>query len=108
MRLAYAVVRDDPPAVFVADSVEVLQRVIALRVVARTSSSRLEAASADRMRAALLEERWGEAVALWIDHSGVPVDVYGNVEVWDASKLGDDNLDKIEMQFTPLFNTSTE
>jgi hypothetical protein len=106
MRVAYAVVRDDPPAVFVADSVEVLQRVIALRVVAQTQSSRLEAVSADRLRRALVEERWGDAVAQWIDHTGVPVDVYGNVEMWNASMLGDVDLAKSELEFTPLFDAA--
>ena len=34
--VAYAVVRDTPPTVYAADSVDVLQRLLALEVVART------------------------------------------------------------------------
>lgn len=103
MRLvAYAVVREDPPRVFVADNLDVLHRVLALKVVARTRGSDF-GASADYVREALLEERWGDAVVAWINHTGVAVDVYDGLEVWTAEMLGDPELGSAELQFTPLF-----
>jgi hypothetical protein len=100
--LAYAVVRGEVPRVFAAEDLDVLHRVLALKLVARTRGSDFGLA-ADHVREALLEERWGDAVVAWINHTGVAVDVYGDLEVWTAEMLGDPELGGAELQFTPLF-----
>jgi len=99
--VAYGVVRDDPPTVFIAEDLAVLQRILALEVVARTKPSRLPAAEIDRLRTALLEEHWGDAVSRWIRNTGIPIDVYT-----ERVATGDDapaELIGAQLQFTPLF-----
>src|SRR5688500_19370183 len=83
--LAYAVVRDNPPRVFAAENLDVLHRVLALKVVARTRGSDF-GPTADYVREALLEERWGDAVVAWINHTDIAVDVYDDLEVWRSEE----------------------
>ena len=54
--VAYAVVHTEPPSIFLADDIDVLHRVLALEVVARTDPALLGAGAAS-IREALLEER---------------------------------------------------
>ena len=100
MQLAYAVVRFDPPKVFVADDVDTLQWVLALNVVARTPASVLDGATADSLRRALLAEQWSRAVFDWINATGTPVDVYPEIEVYESDHVA---MGAAELQFTPLF-----
>ena len=100
--VAYAVVRDSPPTVYAADGIEVLQRLLALEVVARTPPSRLDDGGRTRMRDALLDERWADAVVEWIDATGVPIDVYTHLHVYTDLELPND-LIGAQLQFSPLF-----
>lgn len=100
--VAYAVVRDDPPTVYAADGIDVLQRLLALEVVARTPPARLGEQSRGRMRRALLDERWADAVVEWIDTTGVPIDVYTHLHVYSDAELPS-NLIGAQLQFSPLF-----
>ena len=99
--VAYAVVRDDPPSVFVAEDLAVLQRALALHLVARTETERVTADERDALRTALLQERWGDAVHLWINHTGVAIDVYTE-RVLTSDDLPPD-LIGAQLQFAPLF-----
>ena len=97
--VACAVVRDDPPRVFVAEDEATLNWVLALRVVARTSGAELTPGLRDELRRALSDECWGDAVALWMaDHP--EVDVYPAL---DLATPGDVELASLELGFTPLF-----
>ncbi|MBV9285600.1 MAG: hypothetical protein JO176_13350 [Acidimicrobiia bacterium] len=98
--VACAVVRDDPPQVFVAEDLETLNWVLALQVVAATPGRNLPRRVRDDLRTALLEERWGDAVELWIVHGDIPVDVY---EATDLVAPADVELASAELQFRPLF-----
>jgi len=71
--LAYAVVRGDPPAVYAADDVDTLHHVLALQVVAATPGATIAPSRRERIREALVEERWGDAVVGWIEVTGIPV-----------------------------------
>ena len=103
MDLAYAVVHDEPPEVYAADDVDVLQWVIALEVVARTPASTLPPGIVRSLREALLEERWGEAVELWMRSSGTVIDVYPHgLRVWTADVL-QSHIPDVRLQFRPLF-----
>lgn len=103
MDLAYAVVHDEPPQVYAAEDVEVLQWVIALEVVARTPASTLPHGTLQALREALLEERWADAVELWMRASGAIIDVYPDgLQVWTADLIQAD-IANIRLQFTPLF-----
>ena len=68
--VACAVVRDDPPRVFVAEDLDTLHWVLACRVVAATPGRDLPAGERDALRQALREERWGDAVFSYIAHGG--------------------------------------
>jgi len=97
--IACAVIREDPPEVFVADDQETLNWVLALHVVARTPARELPPALRDRLRDALRNERWGEAVQLWIEHR-TEVDVYPSFDCFTSSDV---DMGADELQFTPLF-----
>ena len=100
--VAYAVVRDEPPTVYAAESIEILQRLLALEVVARSVPNDLESKSKERMRAALLDERWADAVVEWIDTTNTGIDVYTQLHVYAEEDLPDD-LIGAQLQFAPLF-----
>ena len=71
--VAYAVVRSEPPQVFLATDVDVLHRVLAAELVARTPVDAIADSDMESVRKALLDERWGDAVLAWIDLMGVEV-----------------------------------
>ncbi len=99
--VAYAVVRTTPAAIYVATDIDVLQRLIVIEVLAR-SDERLLGDRVEEIRQALLEERWGAAAAAWIEATGIGIDVYTNISVYDENDLPAD-LVGAQLQFTPLF-----
>jgi len=102
MRLAYAVVRDEPPVVILAENIDVLNRAIAVRLIAQTPAHTLTPMDRDALRAALLDARWGDAVARWIAVTDVPVDVYEDIDVVTDQTISADSA-TIQIQFSPLF-----
>ena len=101
--VAYAVVHSDPAAIYVASDIEVLQRVIALEVIARTDP-RLLGGSVEPIRFALMDERWAAAAAEWIAATGIGIDVYTNISVYDHDDLPQDLMGP-QLQFSRLFRT---
>jgi hypothetical protein len=97
--VACAVVRDDPPQVFLAENQEALNWVLALRLIARTPGSELSTGLRDRLREALRQELWGEAVELWM-RDRPEVDVYPSFELYTEQDV---ELAAQELEFTPLF-----
>lgn len=100
--VAYAVVRDEPPTVYAAESIDILQRLLALEVVARSVPSDLDPKARGRMRTALLDERWADAVVEWIDTTGIAIDVYTHLHVYSEADLPSD-LIGAQLQFAPLY-----
>ena len=100
--VAYAVVRHDPPEVFLAEDIDVLQRLLALELVADTNPSELSGEGADELRRALLDERWGDAVVTWMELSGVAVDVYTFLPIYGRGELPSE-LIGAQLQFKRLF-----
>ena len=100
--VAYAVVQDSPPKVYLASDIDVLQRVLALEVVARSDPAVIDAGKLDTMRQALLDERWDEAVLEWMDLSGVVIDVYTHLPIFTDSDMPADMIGA-QLQFTRLF-----
>jgi len=100
--IACAVLRDDPPVVIAADDLESLNWVLAIKVIATTPTRQLPADLCDELRRALVEERWGDAVAAWIERTGVAVDVYPSMELYGAADVA---LGALELQFQPLFGS---
>jgi hypothetical protein len=101
---AYAIVRQQEPQILLAEDASVLDRALALHIVAQLSSSQVTSeARLHEMRAALLEERWADALAAWIEETGVPVDVYDEAPaVWTGARLDADQA-SLEIRFAPLF-----
>jgi hypothetical protein len=100
--VAYAVVRTEPPQVFLAEDVDVLQRVLAVELVARTDPSSLDPTDLESIRQALLDERWSDAVVGWMSFVGVEVDVYTYLHVFSEHEVPPD-LVGAQLQFAPLF-----
>ncbi len=96
---ACAVVRDDPPQVFIAEDQATLNWVLALRLIARTPGHELNVGLRDPLREALREEQWGEAVELWMQNRP-EVDVYPSFELYTECDV---ELAAQELEFTPLF-----
>lgn len=105
MRFAYAVVRDEVPVVFAGEDIEVLHRVLALHLVAATPASSLPPSVPALLRSALLEERWADAVTVWMQYSGLEVDVYDDLHVVTEDELHPDVI-LMQLQFAPLFDES--
>jgi hypothetical protein len=105
-RLAVAIVRSDPPSVFLASNHEDLGRVLALQLVAQTSPASLRPDQLRRIRSALLEEQWADALALWIEATGEMVDAYPDEDVWTRDRLEREFAD-FEMRLAPLFRGNT-
>jgi len=99
--VAVAVVRSEPPEVFVAEDQDIPNWVIALKLIARTPGSEIPPALRDRLREALRNEHWGEAVELWMT-SRTPVDVYPSFEFYTGRDV---ELAAQELEFTPLFRS---
>jgi len=99
--VAIAVVHTEPASVYLATDIEVLHRVLALEVVARTDGSLLNGQAAE-IRESLLEERWGDAVVAWIRETGTGIDVYTNSSVYTDDDLPAD-LIGAQLQFAALF-----
>ncbi|CAN5478756.1 hypothetical protein BH10ACT2_BH10ACT2_19760 [soil metagenome] len=97
--VACAIVRDDPPQVFIAEDEATLNWVLALRLIARTPGNELPPGLRDQLRSALRNEQWGQAVELWM-HSRPEVDVYPSLTLYAASDV---ELAAQELEFTPLF-----
>jgi hypothetical protein len=99
--VAYAVVHTEPPSIFLADNIDLLHRVLALEVVARTDPALL-ADGAEAIRDALLEERWGDATVAWIRGTGTGIDVYDGKSVYTDDDLPAEMIGA-QLQFTRLF-----
>ncbi len=101
--VAHAVVREDPPRVFIADDEATLNWVLAIRLVAEAPVGYFSGYVRRQLRKAILQERWGDAVELWVAHSGVAVDFYPSTELFSR---GDVTMSEAEVQFTSLFQDS--
>lgn len=104
--IAYAVVHTEPASIFLAEDIDVLHRVLALEVVARTDPALL-GADAESIRDALLEERWGDAVVSWIRSVGTGIDVYDGKSIYTSDDLPAD-LIGAQLQFTRLFGAASQ
>lgn len=100
---AYAVRRSEPDQPLLADSQETLNKVIAIRWIADwVPDSRSDGAP---VRAALLDERWGDAVIGWMKATGEEVDIFPfGLEIHEARDYADAEFGP-RIQTMPLFRT---
>ena len=102
MLVSCAIVHGTPPQVFLADDLDTLNWVLALQLVAQSRAEDFTASIRHDLREALLDERWGDAVAAWITATGQAVDVFASFDVHEHDRLPSE-FAAIELQFTPLF-----
>lgn len=102
---AYAVVRGEEPLVFLAEDADVIARALALHLVAQLPAGDVSSpARLKEMRAALLEERWADALVAWMDETGTAVDVYDEApRLWTTERL-DLEQASMEIRVAPLFS----
>lgn len=93
--------RDEQAQVLLAENADVLSRLVALRWVAQTPPTAL-GDQVEGIREALLEERWGDAVFLWMEATGMIVDAYPDEDVWTEERLDHDRA-SFEIRMAPLF-----
>jgi len=96
-----AVTREEQAQILLAENGDVLSRLVALRWVAQTPPSALRNHLED-IRAALLEERWGDAVLEWMEATGTVVDAYPDEDVWTEERLDQDRA-SFEIRKAPIF-----
>jgi hypothetical protein len=102
-RVSIAVVRGDPPVALLAESDAVMGRLLALRLVARSRAGDLgHSGLLDDIRSALLEERWGDAVTMWMQATSEVVDVYPDEEIVTEERLDQDTA-SMEIRLAPIF-----
>ena len=101
---AYALVRGEEPTVVLAEDAQVISRALALQLVAQLPAHRVSSESRlDQMRQALLEERWADALVVWMEETDTVVDVYDEApRVWTATEL-DEEQASMEIRVAPLF-----
>lgn len=78
---------------------------IAVEMVAATSPEGL-GARLEPIRSALLEERWADAVVLWMDATGRVVDAYPDETVWQDDDLNEERA-ALELRVAPVFRDDT-
>ena len=101
-RVAVAIVRSDPPQVFLASDQDVLGRVLALQVVAQSRTADLAVEHVRDIRKALLAEEWAEAVSTWIAATGEVVDAYPDEDIWTSDRI-DAEVANLEIRMSPIF-----
>lgn len=101
-RVSVAVTHGDPPVVVLASDEAVLSRAIALEIVAKADPVRLNESDVDRIRCALLDERWTDAVLAWMDATDGVVDAYPDEPVWTDAQL-DAERTALELRMAPIF-----
>lgn len=64
-------------------------------------------ASIDTIRSALLDERWADALVLWMSATGKIVDVYADHEMWTNREFGEE-ISSLELRAAPIFDQADE
>ena len=80
------------------------RRLLAVSLVAELPAADVSSpARLDEMRRALLEERWADALVLWMEETGTVVDVYDeSPRVWTGADM-DVEKASLEIRFAPIF-----
>jgi hypothetical protein len=99
--VSVAIVNETPPSVFIAEDMDTMNWVLALRLVARTPAQEIPQDLRVLLREALLEERWADAVVLWMEEMELDVDIYASEDLYTARDV---EFAPTELQFTPLFS----
>lgn len=86
-----------------AEDEHVLSRVLALQLVAQLPAATVSSrARLQKMRSALLDERWADALVEWITETDTVVDAYPDETIWRHEQLDLDRA-SLEIRVSPLF-----
>ena len=99
-RIAYGAVRGGHE-VFVAENIEVLARVLAVKLVARLDPSKTRGGFGD-IQEALLEERWADALLAWMGVTGEEIDIFDDQILWTDERMSLDDA-FIDIRMSPIF-----
>ena len=108
LRVTYAMIRDSDTSdadIIIADDDESIGQALALEVVANTAPTHLGPAL-HRIRYALMERRWADALVSWMAATGRVVDIYPDEPVRRADTTND--LVELELLMKPIFRDSDE
>jgi hypothetical protein len=103
--VATAIVHGLPPEVFVADDEETLHWILAIHLVANQDPETLSRQQRTELRRSLLEERWADAVVLWMEVNDTIVDFYSSTTLYEAADV---ELGPVELQFQRLFRSAED
>jgi hypothetical protein len=98
--VSVAVVKSEEPRVFIAEDMDTMNWVLALKLVATSDPAVLGPDLTALLRDALLEERWADAVVLWMEEMDLEVDIYPSEDLFTERDVA---FAPTELQFTPLF-----
>lgn len=100
---AVAIIKGDPPDVLLAESAAAMARLLAIRVVAASDPRSFERGTLDSLRTALLQERWADAVVIWMETFETDIDIYDQfVPVWTEAEM-DEHYASMEIRVSRLF-----
>lgn len=98
---AYAIREDDPDNPLLADSVETLNKAIALHWIGRWQPP--DGTDVGELRTALLSEDWAEAVLLWMRLADERLNIYPHgIEIHESRDYPDEEYGP-HIQTMPLF-----
>lgn len=100
--IAYALVHCNPPEVLFAEDGDTLSELLARQIISQTPSSRVDAELLSQLRASLMKRQWADALSLWIEVTGIAVDVYDFENVCTAELLKRNSYRR-SLQNSPLF-----
>jgi hypothetical protein len=102
-RVAYALVPGEEEIAYVAEDSEVLTRVVVLQLVTQLRPEQIRQDQLERIRGALQDEDWQEAIIAWMDATGQRLNVFPDEPIWTNSGLDEARL-RLELPLTPIFS----
>ena len=91
----------EPPEVYVADDIDTLYRGLALQVVAATPGSTIPVGQRERIREAIVDERWGDAVSEWRGPT-FPSTSSQRARGWTGIAFAEPEVAGLELRLQPL------
>lgn len=104
-QVAYALIPGHEEIACIANDVEVLTRVVVLRLVATTRPDQYPLEKIAWIRQALRESDWEGAIAAWMEATGERVNIFPDEAVWTDALLDEERFG-LELAAAPIFSES--
>jgi hypothetical protein len=101
--MAYALIPGQEEIAYLAEDPEVLTRVLVLQLVGQLRPAQLRNDELERIRTALRDEDWEEAIIAWMDATGQRLNIFPDEPIWTSDELDDERL-RLELPRTPIFS----